>query len=102
MADYRAHITGATPAVNDVLLAVMVQVSTDSGQTWDDVEERRVRIHYERLDKILDDATLTDPQKRTELVKIFKAEAEAWGYQSAHATVVKLDALVTWPVNIQL
>ena len=102
MADYRAHITGATPAVNDVLLSVMVQVSTDSGQTWDDVEERRVIIHHERLNTVLDDATLTDPQKRQALAVIFKAEASAWGYQAAHATVAKLDALLSWPVDVAL
>ena len=102
MADYRAHITEATAVVRDVLLAVMVQVSDDSGQTWADVEERRVRIHYEQLDEVLDDVTLTDPQKRQALAEIFKAEAEAWGYQAAHATVTKLDALLTWPVDVAL
>lgn len=98
---YRAHVTGATAVVRDVLVSVMVQVSND-GINWADVEERTMRLKHDRLDKVLDDATLTDPQKRAALAAIFKFEAAAWGYQAAHATVVKLDALVSWPVDIAL
>ena len=41
-------------------------------------------------------------EKKQRLADIFRKEASAWGYQAAHATVLKLDALFTWPVNVAL
>jgi hypothetical protein len=102
VADYRAHITGAIADRNDILLQVTVQMSTDGGANWDDVTERQMRLQHQRLDEVLDDATLTDPQKRQALAAIFRHEAAAWGFQAAHATLVKLEALITWPQNVSL
>jgi len=98
---YRAHITGATHAVRDVLIHVTVQSSED-GTNWADVQERTMRIQHKRLDEVLDNDSLTDQEKRQRLAAIFKLEAASWGYQAAHATVTKLNDLVSWPVDIAL
>jgi hypothetical protein len=109
MATYRAHVLN-TQAAGDgsVHFDCWIQLLTDVGppEVWTNVPRghRTVRLQASSILTITQSG-MTDPQKRTAIRELFRAEALSWGIDEsdeANNDILTLIPGGSWPVDVEL
>ena len=90
-------------ANGDVHFDQYVEVSTD-GETWDVVRDGHftVTLGYGETLAITDDEELTDNQKIAALAALLKDRIKERGLDESDEAATKINALVSFPVNVSL
>ena len=104
MADYRVRILSSEAAADgDVHLDCYIQ-RDDEGEWVDTLNGHRTMVMDGEAVLAITEGSGTEVEKRTALLALFKAEAEAWGIDQADDANLQLVALLPtgWPVNVNL
>lgn len=104
MTTYRAHVL-STEAAGDgtVHFDCWIQRET-SPDVWEDIPRgHRTLVLQSSAILSITESGMTDPQKRTALCDLFRAEAKGWGIDESDDADQQLLVLIPeWPVDVVL
>jgi len=102
---YRARIVDSEAAASgDVHLDCFLERSKDEGGTWELVDggHRTVVLDGDAVLAITENEGLTDNQKVGQLADMFKQEVVGWGIDRSDDADQQINALVSFPVKVEL